>query len=398
MGFEPTTLCLEGRCSTPELRPRKRPPTEAGGKSSRMSVQRWSASTFMRLAIIVNPSKVKAEHHCSTYKRPEVVGLGHSDLRANKLKRKLKNFRIQNFLKNRKKFVPFSKKWILIDPRRKNGFGSSDLRRQKVKNKMAKSAAVAKVEKGTALETTTGDDFFGQFEGDGLQNVRPSDLIIPRITILQALSPQVQPKKPEYVQGAQVGDICDVGTGEIFEAPMLFLPVYYAKQWLEWAPRASGKGLVAIHNDNSIIDQCTKDEKGRAITAEGNLISETAQFFGLNLSAEGRRSFLPLSSTQLKKAKSWLTLSTSERAKRTDGSSYVPPIYYRVYQLSTVEESNAQGDWVGWRIERGPKLSEYSKNWQEIATEAKAFRESIAKGEVRGDVGSEDHVESEKAM
>ena len=77
------------------------------------------------------------------------------------------------------------------------------------------------------------DDFFAGAAGDGLQNVRASDLIIPRLTLLQALSPQVQPKKPEYIQGASIGDICDVGTQEIFESPLLFLPVYFIKQYLE---------------------------------------------------------------------------------------------------------------------------------------------------------------------
>jgi hypothetical protein len=102
-------------------------------------------------------------------------------------------------------------------------------------------------------------DVFAAHAGDGLENVTASDLIIPRLAILQDLSPQVKKTKPEYIEGAQVGDICDVGTSELFEPPLIFLPVHYVKQWLEWAPRASGKGLVKIHNDNSILEKCTRD-------------------------------------------------------------------------------------------------------------------------------------------
>ena len=241
------------------------------------------------------------------------------------------------------------------------------------------------------------DDFFAGAAGDGLQNVRASDLIIPRLTLLQALSPQVQPKKPEYIQGASIGDICDVGTQEIFESPLLFLPVYFIKQYLEWAPRSSGQGLVKIHNDAAIIDEAVRDEKNKLTLDNGNILSETAQFFGLNLSAGGRRCFLPLTSTQLKKAKRWLTFASSERAVRSDGSSYNPPLYFRVYNLSVVDESNAQGDWAGWKIERGVKLSEFAPNWKEIAAEAVAFKDSIARGEVRGDVSEDESVHSNDA-
>ena len=201
---------------------------------------------------------------------------------------------------------------------------------------------------------TSGLGTFERLAGDGLENVTAKDLIVPRITILQGLSPQVQPKKPEYVKGAKVGDLCDVGMNEVFEQPLMFLPVLFVKQYLEWAPRSSGKGLIAIHNDASILDQGTRNESNQIILPNGNYIAETAQFFGLNLSADNRRSFLPMTSTQLKKARSWLSLSTSEKLKREDGSFYTPPLYYRVYQISTVEESNSKGDWIGFRIELRP--------------------------------------------
>lgn len=260
---------------------------------------------------------------------------------------------------------------------------------------MAKAATQTSValseKKGTSLMTT--DESFEAFAGAGLENVTAKDLIIPRITILQALSPQINPKKPEYIKGANVGDICEVSTGQIFEAPFVFLPVHYMKQWLEWAPRASGKGLVAIHNDDLILETCTRDEKGRPFTKDGNLISETAQFFGLNLSAGGNpRCFLPMASTQLKRAKKWVTLANSERATRKDGSEYIPPLFYRTYNLSTTEEGNAQGDWVGWKVERGSKLQEWADNWSNLFNEAMDFRKSIAAGEVRGDLQQDDEA------
>ena len=226
---------------------------------------------------------------------------------------------------------------------------------------------------------------FEEHAGEGLEHVTARDLIIPRLTILQAMSPQLKAKKAEYIEGAKIGDICDVGNGELFEEPLEFLPVHYLKQWLEWAPRDSGKGLVKIHNEPDILDDCIRDERNRTITKDGNLVAETAQFFGLNLSAGMRRSFLPMASTQLKKARKWLTLATGEKVTRTNGTQYTPPLFYRIYLLGTVPEENASGDWVGWRVERGRCLKDV-EGFRPIMEEAIAFRESITKGEVRGDV------------
>jgi len=262
---------------------------------------------------------------------------------------------------------------------------------------MAKKQEVAVQSKGTALVEI--DSAFESMAGEGLENVTTRDLIIPRITLLQALSPQVQPKKPEYINGAKVGDICDVGTQEIFEAPLVFLPVHYIKQYLEWAPRSSGKGLVKIHEDASILESCKPDEKNRPTTKDGNYIAETAQFFGLNMSAGGRRCFLPMASTQLKKARRWLTLATSEKVQRADGSTFTPPLFYRVYNLSVVDESNAEGDWAGWKIERGDRLQDIGDNWREYYNEAISFRDSLKRGEVRGDIGAdEDQGQNEPAI
>ena len=248
----------------------------------------------------------------------------------------------------------------------------------------------AKVEIQNTSLASVGDDFFGGFAGAGLENVNSSDLLIPRLTIIQALSPQLQRKKAEYIEGAEIGDIVDVATGELFKDGITFLPVYYRKDWLEWAPRASGEGLVQIHSDPSILDQTTRNERKQAVLPNGNVISETAQFFGFNLTAERRRCFVPFSSTQLKKARKWITLATSEKLRRADGSEYVAPLFFRTYNLTTAEESNNQGEWSGWNVNRGSALPELDigVNWADIGREAVEFRDSLIAGQSRGDMSN----------
>ena len=239
---------------------------------------------------------------------------------------------------------------------------------------------------------------FSEYAGAGMENVGASDVLIPRLTILQALSPQLNSKKAEFIDGAKIGDVCDVGTGELFVEGIAFLPVYYIKQYLEWAPRASGKGLVKIHNDPSILDSCTRNEKNQPITAEGNLISETAQWFGLNLTADCRKSFIPMASTQLKKSRKWMTLATGEKLERGDGTKFTPPLFYRSYNLTTAEETNNEGDWAGWKIERGPTLPELknlSYDQEEIKRQALELREAMLAGAARADTTGMDGASSE---
>lgn len=232
------------------------------------------------------------------------------------------------------------------------------------------------------------DDFFQSNAGAGLDNVTAADMLVPRLTLLQSLSPQLKPRDAAFIEGAQLGNICDVGTGEVFPEGVHFLPVYYRKDYLEWAPRSSGGGLKGTHGPE-ILDQTTRNERNQPILPNGNLIQETAQFYGFNLSAGRRMCFLPMASTQLKKARKWITLAAGEKLKRGDGSEFVAPLFYRTYFLNSADESNAQGDWSGWTIERGPALPELDLDgvpWQQIAQEAADFRMSIMGGEARGDV------------
>jgi hypothetical protein len=256
---------------------------------------------------------------------------------------------------------------------------------------MSKKDSLPAVREEGTLVMSAEDSFFGAHAGDGLENVTASDMLVPRLTILQGLSPQVKRGKAEYIEGAQEGDICDVGTGELFKGGVLFLPVYYRKDYLEWAPRSSGGGLVNIHSDPSILDECTRNEKKQPILPNGNLIAETAQFFGFNLSTpDRRRCFIPMASTQLKKARKWITLATSEKLKRSDGSEYTPPLFFRTYDLTTANEENAQGSWSGWVINRGPALPELAigVNWQQLGQDALSFREVLASGDMKGDVST----------
>lgn len=231
---------------------------------------------------------------------------------------------------------------------------------------------------------------FAAFAGmpTGFENVTARDILIPRLTILQGLSPQVTQGKPEFDPEAKVGNIYDTAMMQIFANGIIFLPVYFSEQWLEWAPRNSGKGLQGIHDSPAILEQTEKDEKGRNILKSGNYIMETYQLYGYNVSANFRKSFIPFVSTQRKKCKRIITLGQNEKIE-IGGRQITPPMFYRSYALTTVPESNAEGNWMGWKVEPGQPTTELRPDWREfLADDVKPFIESLVSGGIKGDIAS----------
>lgn len=262
------------------------------------------------------------------------------------------------------------------------------------KGQPAKSTAtaVSKV-KEAALPSTEVD--WGQDSGSGMENVTSADLLIPRLTILQGLSPQLNKNKAEFIKGAESGDIVDVSSGELFKDPILFLPVYYRKDYIEWAPRDSGKGLIRIHSTPEILESCRFDEETRRhFTREGNYVAETAQYYGFNLSTDDlRQCFIPMASSQLRASKQWNTLARNQRVDTPKGK-VVPAFWYRTYRLSTVARTNAKGDWNGWGIEADMTLLEYAEETgnpaRDLFNNAKSFRDALVAGEVRGNLAPDE--------
>ncbi len=256
--------------------------------------------------------------------------------------------------------------------------------------------AVATIERNNDVALQSDADVFAAFEGQGFENVGANDLLIPRLTILQALSPALKKNKASYVQGASEGDILDTGTGELMPNPMTFLPVYYRMDFLEWAPRESGKGLQNIHTDPAVLQQARRDERGKHILPNGNYIAETAQMFGLNMSANGRASYIAFTSTQLKRCRQWLTIANGERIQ-AGGREIQPPLFYRTYLLGTASEEKNGNTWAGWTIGRGPLLTEVA-NWRDVMKRVTDLRASLQSGSVQADTSSLDSGSAETPL
>lgn len=253
---------------------------------------------------------------------------------------------------------------------------------------MAASKSAAKAPAKTpAQDSKALAAFADQLAGlpTGMEHVTAEDMLIPRLTIIQSLSPQRKKGDPQFLPDAEEGDFCDTGTNELFKGELEILPVFFARVFLEWAPRGSGGGLVANHGlDGSVLEKTTRDENSRNVLPNGNYIAETATYFCLNLTAGGRASFIPLSGTQLKNSRRWMTLIKNEKLKRSDGTEFTPPIFFRSWIAEAAAESNAKGAWYGWKMKPGRTIFEIDPDGA-LLEQAKEFCTEAANGLVKGD-------------
>lgn len=231
------------------------------------------------------------------------------------------------------------------------------------------------------------DDDLVSLGGLGAEKVVAKDVLIPRLVILQALSPQVQKKKAEFIEGAEVGDFCNVATSDIYKESVIVIPCFFITNYLEWTKNRGG--LAGNYGDDpSVLQKAQRNEKNQNIMPNGNIIEETAQWYCLlNTGGLWERVFFPLKATNLKHSRKWMTLCRAENITKKDGALWKPPLFWRSWQLSIVDVSNEQGDWFTFKPEKRETTLELDSS-KHLLNLCMGFYTDLIGGKVKGDVES----------
>ena len=227
-----------------------------------------------------------------------------------------------------------------------------------------------------------------QFEdlgGLGFEETTSRDMAVPFLRILAQLSPQVNKRDGAYVDGAEAGMMFNTVANKVYdgEKGVAVVPCYYNRRFVEWAPREKGGGYFgSYHPDDPITNTTTKNERGEEILPNGNILTNTAQFFVILLDDDGpQRCLITMSSTQLKKARKWVTQMQALTAQGKNGP-YTLPMMSHKYQLSTVAESNDKGNWFGWEVSKVGPIDLSNTEEASVFEMAVAFAKSVKAGEV----------------
>jgi hypothetical protein len=221
--------------------------------------------------------------------------------------------------------------------------------------------------------------------GMGMEGVKTKDVLIPRLVIIQGLSPQVMKKKAEYIEEAEVGDFCNVATGDIYKERILVIPCHFATTYIEWA-KGRGGLVNNFGDDPTILKNCVRNDLNQNILPNGNEVQETAQWYCLiQNGASWERIFFPLSKTNLKHSRKWLTLCRTETVTMPDNKLWKPPLFWRSWNLIIIDESNDKGDWATFRPEKGD-LTVNIDDSKQLLRMCKIFCEDIRTNAVRPDI------------
>ena len=258
---------------------------------------------------------------------------------------------------------------------------------------MAKSVA----KKKDNVVALVNDDMIFEDQGAGAENISSQDLMVPRITILQSMSPQVNKRDGKYLEGAEVGHIYNTVANEAFdgEQGITVVPIKYRRANIEWKPNRGG--FVRDHgSDGSILEQSTQEEDYTQRLDNGNEIVVTAEYFLFVLGENGAYdpALLSMTSSQLKKARRWNSMMNHLRIAKPDGSGiFNPAMFYSSYKLTTVPEENDQGSWFGWDVEcldgDAGGILKSLKNGQGIYMDARSFKDKVTDGRVSAEPENE---------
>lgn len=237
---------------------------------------------------------------------------------------------------------------------------------------------------------------FEQDSGQGFELADKDSYALPFLRIIQSNSPQINPSKGEFIEGAQQGMFYNTVDNTLYPGDLgiRVVPVHYERSFAEFEIREKGGGFRGSKSTEDAARIATVyDEKGRAITPAGTQLVDTRYHYVLLLDAQGliKPAIVCLASTQLKKSRRWMTMMDNIKFQREDGSFYTPPMFSHVYKLTTIPESNEKGSWYGLKLENDGVLTD-----PVVYATAKNLRQSIKAGQARA--AAEPPLEREPGM
>ena len=213
--------------------------------------------------------------------------------------------------------------------------------------------------------------------GGGFEEVTSSDVQIPFIRVIQAMSPQIKKSDSAFIKGAGQGDIFNTVTKQFWSAEdgILVIPTYFQQKLLEFVPREQGGGFVGeLTASSEEVKKAQRNEAGAELLENGNELVRTAQHYVKIVHDDGtlENAIVDMKKTQLKKSRQWMSIMMMQKH---NGKTL--PSFSQVYRLKTVEEGNDKGSWYSWSVEH-EKMVESIESYND----AKSFHTSIKSGEL----------------
>lgn len=186
---------------------------------------------------------------------------------------------------------------------------------------------------------------YGDHKGEGWQNTSDADFAVPFLSVLQAGSPEVTNENGKGLEGAKPGTLMDTVSKDLYDGSkgVVMVPCVTQHCFVEWKPRASGGGYVAMHPLDSPVVKRAKDESkefGKYKTPDGNDLVETFYIWGMMLEDVDaleplQQLVLAFTSTKIKKYKKMMSQLRMVKEK--------PPLYANRLIVKSCDDKNSKG-------------------------------------------------------
>ena len=191
----------------------------------------------------------------------------------------------------------------------------------------------------------------------GSEDVGARDMILPRVDVLQALSPQIKKSDASYIDGAEQGLIFNTVTGQIYGSSVTFIPVLFRKEWTVWKLRKAGGGFCGAFQNASDAE----DFRTTMQNPDDHEVVESHQHFAMVLTDHGpEEAVFSMTKSKLKVSRALNTLVQIAGVDR----------FAKAYRLDAVGISGDKGDF--WSFKTHPvgfvskELYERGKNLYEM--------------------------------
>lgn len=171
----------------------------------------------------------------------------------------------------------------------------------------------------------------------GSEDVGARDLILPRVDVLQALSPQIKKSDPNYIPGAEQGMVFNTVTGELYGSSVQFIPVLFRKEFTVWRMRKAGGGFCGAFRS---MEEADKFRAGLQNPDDHESV-ESHQHFCILLTEHGpEEAVFSMTKSKLKVSRALNTLVQIAGVDR----------FAKAYRMDAVETSSDKGDYWSFKV------------------------------------------------
>lgn len=182
-------------------------------------------------------------------------------------------------------------------------------------------------------------DYIRLDQSRGNENVTREDLQVPRLQVVQALSPELDEESSRFIPDVRAGYLVNVLTGEWWgREGLLLVPVYFSRQYMLWKVRTAGGGLLGVFEqrpDAEIAARRYPEDQVEVVDTPTNiclLVTEDG--------TAGSEIAISLAKSKFKVSRKWNSLIRLAGGDR----------FSRAYRVTSVKEKRGNDDFYNFNI------------------------------------------------